>query len=111
MKKKLLTALFVALLACLFAFTVSAANEVTLTDGTQANLETVFKINSSNQVTGFNSGYDKNMVKSVIFPDEIEGIESNFLFSSSTSIETLTFAATDTFFISGDNIFSSCSVI
>ena len=110
MKKKLLTVLFVALLACLFAFTVSAANEVTLTDGTQADLATVFKINSSNQVTGFNSGYDKNMVTDVIFPDEIVGLEANYLFGSSTSIKTITFAATDTFFISGDGIFSKCSV-
>ena len=110
MKKKLLIALFVVLLSCFFALTVSAANEVTLTDGTQADLSTVFKINSSNQITGFQSGYDKNMVTDVIFPDEIEGIEANFLFGSSTSIKTLTFAGADEFFISGDGIFSNCSV-
>ena len=110
MKKKLLIALFSVILVCLFALTVSAANEVTLTDGTTADLATVFKINSSNQVTGFNTGYDKNMVTDVIFPDEIVGLEANYLFGSSTSIKTITFAATDTFFISGDGIFSKCSV-
>ena len=50
------------------------------------------------------------MVTDVIFPDDIEGIESNFLFGDSTSIKTLTFASTDEFFISGDGIFSNCSV-
>lgn len=115
MKKKLLTVLFVALLACLFAFTVSAANEVTLTDGTTVDFETVFNVTKSgnveNVVTGFKSGYDKNMVTDVIFPDYVAGIECNGLFgkyatAASTTIRTLTFAATDTFFISGDNIFS-----
>lgn len=110
MKKKFLIALFVALMACLFSFAVSAANEVTLTDGTTADLETVFKVDSKNQVTGFNTGYTKNDVTDVIFPDEIVGIESNFLFSDSTSLNTLIFEATDTFFISGDAIFSKCSV-
>ena len=110
MKKKLLTVLFVALMVCLFALTVNAANEVTLTDGTTVDFETVFKINSKNQVTGFNSDYNKDMVTDVIFPDEIEGLESNFLFNKSTSIVSLIFAATDEFFISGDNIFSGCSV-
>lgn len=109
MKKKLLTVLFVVLMFCLFAFTVSAANEVTLTDGTTADLATVFKV-SNNQVTGFNTGYTMNDVTDVIFPDEIEGIEANGLFSSATALKTLTFEATDTFFISGDGIFTKCSV-
>ncbi len=110
MKKKILIALFVVLMVCLFAFSVNAANEVTLTDGTTADLATVFKINASNQITGFNTGYDKNMVTDVIFPDEIEGLEANLLFNSATNLNSLTFAATDTFFISGDGIFSKCSV-
>ena len=110
MKKKLLVALFIVVMACILAFSVSAANEVTLTDGTQADFTTVFKVNSRNEVTGFNSGYDKNSVTDVIFPDEIEGIESNFLFGDAANLNTITFAATDTFFISGDGIFSKCSV-
>lgn len=114
MKKKILVALFAAVLICLFALTVSAANEVTLTDGTTADIGTVFKIGTTKdgvvQIVGFNSGYDKNMVTDVIFPDEIDGLEANFLFGSSTSIKTITFGATDEFFISGDNIFTSCSV-
>ncbi|MBQ8147039.1 MAG: leucine-rich repeat protein [Clostridia bacterium] len=109
MKKRLLIALFVALTVCVFAFTVSAANEVTLTDGTTADLATVFKVND-NQVTGFNTGYTKDDVTDVIFPDEIVGIESNVLFNSAANLKTLTFAATDTFFISGDGIFTNCSV-
>ena len=110
MKKKLLTILFTALIVCLFAVTVSAANEVTFTDGTTADLATVFKINSSNQITGFNDGYSKDLVTDVTFPDEIEGIEANTLFNKAANLNSLTFAATDTFFISGDAIFSGCSV-
>ena len=110
MKKKLLIVMLVALMACLFSVAASAANEVTLVDGTTADITTVFNVNSSNQITGFKSGYDKNSVTDVIFPDELEGIEANFLFNSSTTINTITFAATDTFFISGDNVFSGCSV-
>ena len=110
MKKKILTVLFAAILICLFAFSVSAANEVTLVGGEKADLSTVFKVNASNQITGFNDGYTKNDITDVIFPDEIEGIEANFLFSEAANLNTLTFAATDTFFISGDGIFSSCSV-
>lgn len=123
MKKRLFIALLVAIVACLFALSVSAANEVTLTSGETVDFETVFKISSinwkgldgvttkvDNVVTGYNTGYTKNDIVHVTFPDEINGIESNFLFSSSTSIRTITFAATDTFFMSGDNMFSSCSV-
>ncbi len=114
MKKKILIALLVVATLCLFAISVSAANEVTLATGEKADFEVVFKVGTnsgvSNVVTGFNSGYSKNDVTDVIFPDEINGIESNFLFSSATSLNTLTFGATDTFFISGDNIFSGCSV-
>ena len=109
MKKKLLTVLFIAIIACLFALTVSAANEVTLTDGTTADLATVFKI-SNNQITGFNDGYTKDSVTDVTFPDEIEGLEANTLFNQAANLNSITFAATDTFFISGDGIFSGCSV-
>ena len=110
MKKKILIALFVVIMVCLFSFVVSAADEVTLVGGEKADLTTVFKVDSKNQITGFNSGYSKNDVTDVIFPDEIVGLESNFLFGSATNLNTITFAATDTFFISGDGIFSSCSV-
>ncbi len=110
MKKKILIALFVVLTVCLFAFSVNAANEVTLTDGKTVDLATVFKINASNQITGFNTGYDKNMVTDVIFPDEIEGLEADSLFNEATNLNSLTFEATDTFFISGVNIFYKCSV-
>ena len=108
MKKKLLIALFMAVMACLLSFSVCAANEVTLVGGEKADLTTVFKV-SNNQVIGFNTGYDKEDVTDVIFPDEIEGLEANFLFNKATNLKTVTFAATDTFFISGDNIFSGCS--
>ena len=109
MKKRLFIALLVAIVACLFALSVSAANEVTLTTGETVDFATVFKISSinwkgldgvttkvDNVVTGYNTGYTKNDIVHVTFPDEINGIESNFLFSSSTSIRTITFAATDT---------------
>jgi len=109
MKKKILIALFAVIISCLFSFAVSAANEVTLTDGTKADLEAVFKV-QNNQITGFNTGYTKNDVTDVIFPDEIDGLEANFLFGEAVNLKTLTFESTDTFFISGDAIFSKCSV-
>jgi hypothetical protein len=49
MKKKFLIALFVVVMSCFFAFTVNAANEVTLVGGATADLETVFKINGNNK--------------------------------------------------------------
>lgn len=128
MKKRLFIALLVAIVACLFALSVSAANEVTLTSGETVDFETVFKISSinwkgldgvttkvDNVVTGYNTGYSENSIVHVTFPDEINGIDCNGLFgpygdSGSSSIRTITFAATDTFFINGDNTFSSCSV-
>ena len=42
--KKILIVLFIAVIACFLAFTVSAANEVTLADGTNADLEVVFNV-------------------------------------------------------------------
>ena len=110
MKRKIIIALFIVVISCMLSFTVSAANEVTLVDGTTADLTTVFKVNSKNEITGFNSDYNKNMVTDVIFTDDIVGLEANVLFSSATNLKTITFAATDTFFISGDGIFSNCSV-
>ena len=114
MKKKLLVALFAVIMVCLFAFSVNAANEVTLLDGSTADFTTVFKVGTDNGVDnvvkGFNSGYSKDDITDIIFPDEINGIESNFLFGDAKNLNTLTFAATDTFFISGDGIFSKCSV-
>ena len=120
MKKKifLITAM-VALLVCVFAISVSAANEVTLVTGETVDFETVFKVGTSNGVdnvvTGFNTGYNNNSMTDVIFPDYLAGIECNGLFGkyanpASTTIKTLTFEATDDFFISGDNIFSGISV-
>ena len=114
MKKKILFALIACLFVCLLALTVSASNEVTLTSGEKADLEDVFKVQTTKdgvvQITGFNSGYSKNDVTDVIFPDEIDGLEANFLFGEATSLKTITFEATDEFFISGDNIFTNCSV-
>ena len=115
MKKKLLIGLLVCILTCLFALTVSAADEVTLVGGEKVDFETVFNVNSNNVVTGYKTGYNSNSVTDVTFPDYLVGIESNGLFGkyanpASTTIKTLTFAATDTFFINGDNIFSGCSV-
>lgn len=120
MKKKifLITAM-VALLICVFAISVSAANEVTLVGGEKADFETVFKVGKSggvdNVVTGFNAGYNNNSMTDVIFPDYIVGIECNGLFGkyanpASTTIRTLTFEASDEFFISGDNIFAGIPV-
>ena len=118
-KKFILIVAMIALLACAFAISVSAANEVTLVSGEKVDFETVFKVGKSggvdNVVTGFNTGYNKNSMTDVIFPDYIAGIESNGLYGSyataaSTTIKTLTFAATDEFFISGDNIFSGIPV-
>ena len=120
MKKKifLITAM-VALLLCVFAISVSAANEVTLVNGDKVDFETVFKVGTSggvdNVVTGFNTGYNNNSMTDVIFPDYLAGIECNGLFGkyanpASTTIKTLTFEASDEFFISGDNIFTGISV-
>ena len=109
MKKRFLIALFVAIMACFFSLVASAANEVTLTNGTTADLTTVFKV-TNNEIRGFNDGYSKNDVTDVIFPDDIVGLEANFLFGEATNLNSITFEATDTFFISGDNIFTKCSV-
>lgn len=114
MKKKLLLTLLIIITACLFTLSISAKDEVTLVGGEKADFTTVFKVGTSNSVEnvvlGFNTGYDKNSVTDIIFPDEINGIECDYLFGESTSIQTLIFAATDEFFISGVNIFSKCSV-
>lgn len=120
MKKKifLITAM-VALLVCLFAISVSAANEVTLVGGEKVDFETVFKVQKAdgvdNVVTGYNTGYNSNSMTDVIFPDYIAGIKSNGLFgkyanAASTTIKTLTFEASDEFFIWGVNMFTNCSV-
>ena len=101
MKKKifLITAM-VALLVCVFAISVSAANEVTLVNGDKVDFETVFNVGKvdgvDNVVTGFKTGYDSNSMTDVIFPDYIAGIKYNGLFgkyanSASTTIKTLTF--------------------
>lgn len=120
MKKKIfLITVMVALLACVFAVSVSAANEVTLVSGERVDFETVFKVGKSggvdNVVLGYNTGYNSNSVTDVIFPDYIAGIESNGLFGryanpASTTIKTLTFEASDEFFISGVNVFTGISV-
>lgn len=89
MKKKFLITLFLVLTVCIFALSVSAANEVTLTDGTTVDLEVAFKV-SDNTVNGFNTGYSKENVKDVIFPENITTIKS-ISFSESTVIETVTF--------------------
>jgi len=120
MKKKifLITAM-VAMLVCVFAISVSAANEVTLVGGEKVDFETVFKVETSdgvdNVVTGFKTGYDKNSMTDIIFPDYIAGIKSNGLFgryasAASTTIKTFTFEAEKEFFIHGVNIFTECSV-
>ncbi len=95
MKKKifLITAM-VALLICVFAITVSAANEVTLTDGTTANLENVFNVDGST-VNGFKTGYSKDNVKDVVFPSSITTVK-NVSFENSTVLETATFEAFET---------------
>ena len=116
MKKKIfLIIAMVALLVCVFTISVSAANEVTLVGGEKVDFETVFKVNDNNVVTGYNTGYNNNSMTDVIFPDYLAGIECNGLFGkyanpASTTIKTLTFEATDEFFISGDNIFTGISV-
>lgn len=120
MKKKifLITAM-VALLVCVFAISVSAANEVTLVNGDKVDFETVFNVGKvdgvDNVVTGFKTGYDSNSMTDVIFPDYIAGIKYNGLFgkyanSASTTIKTLTFETSDELFIHGVNMFTGCSV-
>ena len=105
MKKKILIALFVAIMACVFAFTVSAANEVTLADGTSVDLEVAFKV-SGDTVSGFNDGYSKDNIKDVVFPASITTIKS-VSFKSSTVIETVTFEASDTLVLDGVSFDSS----
>ena len=89
MKKKFLITLFLVLTVCIFALSVSAANEVTLTDGTTVDLEVAFKV-SDNTVNGFNTGYSKDNIKDVVFPETITTIKS-LSFNNSTVIETVTF--------------------
>ena len=91
MKNKLLIALFVVVMACTLAFTVSAANEVTLIDGTSADLETVFNVDSGT-VNNFNTGYSKDNIKNVVFPASITTVK-NLNFNNSTVIESVTFEA------------------
>ena len=120
MKKKFILILaMVALLVCVFAISVSAANEVTLVNGDKVDFETVFNVGKvdgvDNVVTGYNTGYNSNSMTDVIFPDYIAGIKSNGLFgkyanAASTTIKTLTFEASDEFFIWGVNMFTNCSV-
>ena len=93
MKNKLLIALFVVVMACALAFTVSAANEVTLTDGTSADLETVFNVDSGT-VNNFNTGYSKDNIKNVVFPASITTVK-NLNFNNSTVIESVTFEASE----------------
>ena len=107
MKKKLLTALFTAIVACLLAFTVSAANEVTLTDDTTVDLEVAFKV-EGNTVKGFNDGYSKDNIKDVVFPESITTIKS-LSFNNSTVLETVIFEASETLVL--DNVsFNASSV-
>lgn len=91
MKKRFLIAVFIVLTACLLAFTVSAANEVTLADGTKESLETVFKVDGST-VNGFNNGWSKDNIKDVVFPENITTVKS-ISFQGSTVLETVTFEA------------------
>ena len=107
MKKKILVALFVVLTLCLFALTVGAAGEVTLADGTKADLETVFKVSDST-ISGFNDGYSKSNIKDVVFPASITTIKS-LDFNSSTVIETVTFESSTELVL--DNVsFKSSSI-
>ena len=107
MKKKLLTALFTAIVVCVLAFTVNAANEVTLTDGTTVDLEVAFKV-EGDTVKGFNDGYSKDNITDVVFPASITTIKS-LSFNSSTVLETVTFEASETLVL--DNVsFNASSV-
>ena len=94
MKKKILIALLMVVIACLFALTVSASNEVTLTDDTTANIEAVFVVDGST-VNGFNTGYSMENVKDVVFPESITTIK-NISFQGSTVLESVTFESTTT---------------
>ena len=107
MKKKFLITLFLVLTVCIFALSVSAANEVTLTDGTTVDLEVAFKV-SDNTVSGFNTGYSKDNIKDIVFPENITTIKS-LSFSNSTVIETVTFNSSTELLL--DNVaFSSSSI-
>lgn len=94
MKKRFLIALFTVVLSCLFAFAVSAANEVTLKDGTTQDLEAVFNV-SGDTVNGFNEGWTKDNIKDIVFPEYITTVKS-ISFQDSTVIETVTFEARNT---------------
>ena len=101
MKKKIL--LFIALITiacCFLAVSVSAANEVTLTSGENVDLATAFNV-TDNTVNGFNTGYSKDNIKDVIFPNYITTVK-NVSFQSSTVLETVTFEAAETLVL--DNV-------
>ena len=101
MKKKLFLALsLVALLVCLFAITVSAANEVTVIgdSGTETvDFEEVFNLNNG-YVAGFKNSevYGKQNIQDVTFPATITGFNnsSKDLFKESTVLKTVTFEGT-----------------
>ena len=101
MKKKLLLALLVvAILTCLFAITVNAADEVTvIVDGVTdtVDFEEVFNLNNG-YVAGFKNSeaYGKHNIQDVIFPETIDGFNnsSKDLFKESTVLKTVTFEGT-----------------
>ena len=101
MRKKLLLALLVvAILTCLFAITVNAANEVTVIgdSGTSTvDFETVFNLKDG-YVAGFKDSatYGKHNIQDVTFPATITGFNnsSKDLFKESTVLKTVTFEGT-----------------
>ena len=117
MKKKLfLITLVAALFVCLFAISVSAADEVTvITDsGTDTvDFEEVFNLKDG-YVAGFKDSatYGKHNVQDVIFPATIKGFNnsSKSLFSESTVIKSITFKGTSVDMNNSEEIFRSSSI-
>ena len=117
MKKKLFLALLVvAILTCLFAITVNAANEVTVIvdDGTNTvDFEEVFNLNNG-YVAGFkdSEAYGKHNIQDVTFPATITGFNnsSKDLFKESTVLKTVTFEGTSVDMNDCSEMFASSSI-
>ncbi len=117
MKKKIFLALIlVSLFACLFAITISAANEVTVIteDGTKTvDFEDVFNLKDG-YVAGFKDStvYGKDNIQDIIFPETVVGFNSSSksLFKESTVIKSITFKGTSVDMNNSENMFQSSSI-
>ncbi|MBO5262288.1 MAG: leucine-rich repeat protein, partial [Clostridia bacterium] len=115
-KKLLLISCMVALLVCLFAITISAANEVTVIteDGTKTvDFEDVFNLKDGH-VAGFKDStvYGKDNIQDIIFPETVVGFNSSSksLFKESTVIKSITFKGTSVDMNNSESMFQSSSI-